>query len=77
MPNHITVAWQFPADGGVMSKLLKCLLAATAFLTLAPTAASALPPQCDYACDYTSYCSQKCALGSWVVPVRWRSFRAT
>ncbi|WP_164013910.1 hypothetical protein [Pyxidicoccus trucidator] len=47
-----------------MSKLLRSLLAATAFLTLAPTAASALPPQCYEECDFEySECTQPCARG--------------
>ncbi len=50
-----------------MSKLLRSLLAATAFLTLAPTAASALPPQCSVSCDrQDSPCDQVCARGGTV-----------
>lgn len=43
-----------------MRKLLRFLLAATAVLTLAPTAASALPSPCYAVCDSTSDCSDIC-----------------
>ncbi|MFP2910200.1 hypothetical protein ACLESD_35210 [Pyxidicoccus sp. 3LFB2] len=50
-----------------MSKILRSLLVATAFLTLAPTAALALPPDCDEACDFEySSCTQLCAMGRYV-----------
>lgn len=48
-----------------MRKLLSPLLAAIAFLTLAPTAAPALPPQCSEICDYSA-CSTLCAQGTLV-----------
>jgi hypothetical protein len=50
-----------------MRTLLRSLLAATAFLTLAPTAASALPPQCYESCEFEySPCDQVCARGGTI-----------
>ncbi|MFP2910201.1 hypothetical protein ACLESD_35215 [Pyxidicoccus sp. 3LFB2] len=45
-----------------MSKLLKSLLVATAFLTLAPTTASARPEDCDELCTdwQNASCSAQC-----------------
>jgi hypothetical protein len=45
-----------------MRKLLSPLLAATAFLTLVPTGAHALPPQCAQICDYSA-CNTRCTQG--------------
>ncbi len=52
-----------------MSTHLRFLLAA-AFLTLAPTTASALPPQCDEICFDTDDCDTLCAFGSRVTTCR-------
>ncbi|MCY1083709.1 hypothetical protein [Archangium lansingense] len=46
-----------------MSKLLKSLLVAAAFLTLAPNTASALPPDCEDVCDEWAGCSDTCYYG--------------
>ena len=43
-----------------MSKLLKCLLAATAVVALAPITASARPPDCFLVCDYDAFCEDTC-----------------
>jgi hypothetical protein len=43
-----------------LSKLLRSLLAATAFLTLAPTAALAGPPRCIFVCGYETSCDEPC-----------------
>lgn len=43
-----------------MSKLVKSLLAATAFATLVPTVASARPPYCDEICTFEADCSETC-----------------
>ncbi len=46
-----------------MRNILKSLLAATAFLTLAPDAASALPLKCGLVCDADfSPCTEPCML---------------
>ncbi|NMO19531.1 hypothetical protein HPC49_31715 [Pyxidicoccus fallax] len=49
-----------------MHKLMRSLLSATAFLSLVPTAALALPPQCDDACSYESSCDETCAMGRYI-----------
>lgn len=54
-----------------MSKLLRSLLAATAFLTLAPNAASARPQDCDVVCDETSDCSDTCWFGHTMTCGEW------
>ena len=46
-----------------MRKLARLLLATTAVLTFAPTAASALD-SCDAVCSCTSSCSQSCRIGT-------------
>ncbi|WNG15687.1 hypothetical protein [Cystobacter fuscus] len=43
-----------------MRNLLKSLLAATAVLALAPTTASARPPECYLVCDYEAFCEDTC-----------------
>jgi hypothetical protein len=43
-----------------MSKFLRSLLTATAFLTLAPTIASAGPARCIFVCGYETDCSEPC-----------------
>jgi hypothetical protein len=43
-----------------MSKLLRSLLAVTAFLTLAPTIASAGPARCIFVCGYDIDCGEPC-----------------
>jgi hypothetical protein len=50
-----------------MRTLLKSLLATAAFLTLAPTPASALPKQCSEVCTCNTSCTIRCAIGSTVV----------
>jgi hypothetical protein len=43
-----------------MSTLLRSLLAAAAFVTLVPTAASAGPPRCIFVCGYEASCEEPC-----------------
>lgn len=43
-----------------MSKLLKSLLAATAVLAIAPSAAWAIPQYCSVLCDFEADCSETC-----------------
>lgn len=50
-----------------MSKLLRSLLATTAFVTLVPTTASALPQYCSVVCEFSSPCDQLCVVGSRTV----------
>ncbi|NMO19530.1 hypothetical protein HPC49_31720 [Pyxidicoccus fallax] len=49
-----------------MRKTMKSLLSAAALLALAPTAALALPPQCDEACGFDADCGQICAAGRYL-----------
>ncbi len=49
-----------------MRKTMRSLLSAAALLALAPTAALALPPQCDEACSFDSDCGQVCAMGRYL-----------
>lgn len=46
-----------------MNKLLRSLLATTAFLTLVPTAASARPEDCHEECFETTPCEVQCWMG--------------
>ena len=52
-----------------MSKLLRSLLAATAVLTLAPTAASARPEDCDELCTDVNMpsCSELCLWAGQII----------
>jgi len=52
-----------------MSKLLRSLLAATAFLALAPTAASARPEDCDELCTDVQMpaCSDLCLFAGKII----------
>ncbi len=43
-----------------MSRFLRSLLAVTAFLTLAPTIASAGPARCIFVCGYDVDCGEPC-----------------
>ncbi|WNG37838.1 hypothetical protein F0U60_32245 [Archangium minus] len=54
-----------------MSNLLRSLLAATAFLSLAPHVASARPPNCDVVCDESSHCSDTCWFGHTMTCGEW------
>ncbi len=45
-----------------MSRLLKSLGAAFAFVTLVPTPAAALPKDCDVACSCAASCDKVCTL---------------
>jgi len=47
-----------------MNKLLKSLLATTAFLSLTPTTALARPPQCYLVCNYEAFCEDTCWNGA-------------
>ncbi|WP_404373164.1 hypothetical protein ACIHQR_18740 [Corallococcus coralloides] len=54
-----------------MPKLMKSLLAVSAVLTLAPTAALALPPQCDDIC-WDKTCDYPCAFHNrWATCADW------
>ncbi len=56
-----------------MSKLLKSLLATTAFLALAPTTASALS-QCWQICSNPAYCDKQCIVGNRILTCRTAGF---
>lgn len=53
-----------------MRSLMKSLLTVMAVLSLSPTAALALPPQCSKVCGVDSFCDDTCAMGGRVTDCR-------